>query len=55
MILIYPFLGDAIFTLHIREGGHEGVLFDQIHPIVPQGSANDKPWIGEDYVLLWSK
>jgi hypothetical protein len=51
--LMYPFIGGPLFKIQIRDGNHEGVIYNQVDPDLVQ--APNPEWAKEDYVLLWLK
>jgi hypothetical protein len=51
--LMYPFIGGPLFKIQIRDGDHEGVVYNQVDPDLVQ--APNTEWAKEDYVLLWLK
>ena len=51
--LMYLYVGGPLFNIQIRDGSHEGTIYNQIDPGLMQGSNPD--WAKEDYVLLWLK
>ena len=53
--LIYLFVGGPLFTLKIRDGGHEGIIFNRIDVDPAKSSAKESRLASEDYVLFWSK
>lgn len=41
------------FALQIKDGSHEGFIFNQLDPNMLKESNSD--WADEDYVLVWVK
>jgi hypothetical protein len=50
--LMYLYIGGPAFTISIREGDHEGLIYNQIDPELLKSSSE---WAEEDYILLWLK
>jgi hypothetical protein len=51
--MMYPYLGGPLFKIQIRDGSHEGTIYNQIDPQLMR--VPDPDWAEEDYVLLWLK
>jgi hypothetical protein len=49
--LMYLFIGGPAFKISIREGDHEGVIYNQTDWDLLK-SSSDEGWAAEDYVLL---
>jgi hypothetical protein len=54
MELMHLFIGGPLFRIQIRDGGHEGIIYNQLCPDL-QASSVGQEWTIEDYVLLWLK
>lgn len=53
--MLYLFRGGPLFKILIRDGGHEGTIYNQLDPDLVKASNADPRWTEEDYVLLWLK
>jgi hypothetical protein len=54
MELMHLFMGGPLFRIEIRDGSHEGIIYDQLDPDLKTTSSGQE-WTIEDYVLLWLK
>ncbi len=54
MEMLHLFVGGPLFRIEIREGNHEGVIYDRLDPDLKTTSSGQE-WMIEDYVLLWLK
>jgi len=54
MEMMHLFVGGPLFRIEIKDGSHEGVIYDQRCPDL-QASGISQEWTIEDYVLLWLK
>jgi hypothetical protein len=53
--LMYLFLGGPLFRIQIKDGNHEGMIYNQIDPDLVKASEGNEQWAKEDYVLVWLK
>jgi hypothetical protein len=53
--LIHLFIGGPLFTIRIREGVHEGMIYNQLDLGLSKTPGDDQSWGSENYVLVWLK
>jgi hypothetical protein len=52
--LMHLYVGGPLFNIRIKEGEHEGIIYNQIDPDILKSKV--KPiWATEDYMLVWLK
>lgn len=51
--LMYLFIGGPAFKISVKDGRHEGMIYNQLDPDLMKHSSPE--WAIEDYVLLWLK
>lgn len=53
--LMYLFMGGPLFKIWIKEGNHEGMIYNQLGRELKQGPDDKGQLPREDYVLVWLK
>jgi hypothetical protein len=51
--LIFPYVGEPVFTIKFKDGAHVGFIFSQLCPNLREEI--DAGWTGNDYVLLYTQ
>lgn len=51
--LMYPFIGGPLFRIQIREGSHEGLIYNSVDQELVKGISPSQPWATESYTLVW--